>query len=199
MPATPATSPRLGAPRFANGDAVDFAGQVNSITDAVDAGVALLAAGFQPGDLKPSAVTVPQTGWLLCDGSAVARTGATAALFAAIGTTYGTGNGSTTFNVPDLRGRVPVGVDGAAGRLAANDALGNSGGTETHALTTSEIPAHQHPIWFTDGDAGSFSATFISEPKERTGTRMNVVDDAGGGGAHTNMQPFAIVNWFIKT
>lgn len=80
------------------------------------------------------------TGWLMCDGAAVSRS-TYADLFAAISTSFGVGDGSTTFNLPDMRGRVPVGVDGAAGRLSANDALGNSSGSETHTHTS---PSHSH-------------------------------------------------------
>lgn len=68
------------------------------------------------------------TGWLLCDGSTVSRTGANAALFAAIGTAYGAGDGSATFKLPDMRGRVPVGADGGAGRVTSNNTLGASAG-----------------------------------------------------------------------
>jgi microcystin-dependent protein len=78
------------------------------------------------------------SGWLLCDGSAVSRT-TYAALFAAIGTTYGAGNGSTTFNVPDLRGRTPVGADPTGVNLPDNHpALGATGGAETQTLTPAE-------------------------------------------------------------
>lgn len=81
--------------------------------------------------------TAPE-GWLLCDGSAVSRTDY-ADLFTAIGTTYGSGDGSTTFNVPDLSGRVVIGV-------SQSHALGSTGGEATHVLTSSELPAHVHEV-----------------------------------------------------
>lgn len=77
-------------------------------------------------------------GFLECDGSAVSRD-TYATLFDVIGTTYGTGDGSTTFNLPDLSGKVALGV-------SSNHALATSGGEETHALTSSEIPSHTHSI-----------------------------------------------------
>ena len=80
------------------------------------------------------------TGWLLCDGSAVSRS-TYSDLFSAIGTTYGTGNGSTTFNVPNLKGRMPVGLDAAQTEF---DALAEAGGVKTHALAIGEMPAHAH-------------------------------------------------------
>lgn len=80
------------------------------------------------------------TGWLLCDGAAVSRT-TYAGLFTAIGTTYGAGDGSTTFSLPNLKGRVPVGLDAAQVEF---DVLGKAGGAKTHTLTTSELPSHSH-------------------------------------------------------
>lgn len=80
------------------------------------------------------------TGWLLCDGTAVSRA-TYASLFSAIGTAYGAGDGSTTFNLPNLKGRVSVGLDGAQTEF---DALGETGGSKTHTLTAAEMPSHTH-------------------------------------------------------
>jgi microcystin-dependent protein len=93
-----------------------------------------------------AAATSP-SGWLNCDGSAVSRT-TYADLFAVTSTTYGVGDGTTTFNLPDLRGRIPVGLDNIggtdAGRLSVANTLGGTGGTETHTLTSAEMPVHTH-------------------------------------------------------
>ena len=87
------------------------------------------------------------SGWLSCNGAALSRT-AYAALFAAIGTTWGAGDGSTTFNIPDTRGRTVFGADGGIGRLTSagglSGAIGSSGGTETVALTEAQLAAHGH-------------------------------------------------------
>lgn len=86
----------------------------------------------------PFAGTVAPQGCLFCDGSAVSRT-TYAALFAVIGTTYGEGDGETTFNVPDLSGRVVIGVSNS-------HALGTTGGSETVTLTADQLPAHTHVV-----------------------------------------------------
>jgi microcystin-dependent protein len=99
------------------------------------------ASFFSPGDLKVSAAANPQTGWLRCDGAAVSRT-TYAALYAAISTAYGTGDGSTTFNVPDYRGRTIVGA--GAGPGLTNRPIGYKDGEENHSLATAEMPSHNH-------------------------------------------------------
>jgi microcystin-dependent protein len=84
----------------------------------------------------------PPSGWLICDGSAISRT-TFANLFNVIGTKYGVGNGSTTFNIPDYRGRTLVGLD--AGQTDFND-RGKTGGSRTATLVTGNIPAHSHTV-----------------------------------------------------
>jgi microcystin-dependent protein len=112
------------------------------------------AVGFMPvGVVVPFAGSTSPAGWQLCYGQAISRT-TYAGLFSTIGTTYGSGDGSTTFNVPDLRGRVVAGEDDmggtAASRLTAGGSgitgttLGASGGTQTHTLTSAEMPSHTH-------------------------------------------------------
>ncbi len=92
------------------------------------------------GAILPYGGSSAPPGWLLCDGAAVSRTDY-AALFGAIATTYGVGDGSTTFNLPNLKGRIPVGVDAGQGEF---DSLGETGGARTHTLSESEMPTHTH-------------------------------------------------------
>jgi microcystin-dependent protein len=97
-------------------------------------------------------------GWLFCYGQAISRT-TYASLFAVVGTTYGAGDGATTFNLPDLRGRVVAGQDDMGGtsanRLTGHsggldgDTLGATGGSETHALTTAQLAQHSHGVSIT--------------------------------------------------
>ena len=161
------------------------------------------------GSLQAFAGSAAPTGWLLCDGSAVSRT-TYSGLFAVVSTAYGVGDGSTTFGLPDLRGRVPAGKDDmggtAANRLTAGGSgvtgttLGASGGAETYTLTTAQIPAHGHTFSVTgtvDGGAAvNFGSNYtVGARTSFSGTTAN----AGGGGAHNNAQPTIITNYIIKT
>jgi microcystin-dependent protein len=152
--------------------------------------------GLPPGALMPFAGATAPSGFLLCDGSAVSRSDYSR-LFAAIGTTFGSGNGTSTFNLPDLRGRVPVGVDGAAGRMSDNDALGQSGGQERVTLTTQQIPAHTHTYQRgkADAPAGAGGGGAFADWSQESA----VTGSAGGGQPHENRQPYLVVNYIIKT
>lgn len=119
-----------------------------------------------PGAITAYVAAAAPAGWLLCDGSAVSRT-TYAALFAIIASTYGGGDGTTTFNLPDLRGRIPVGKNAATfGSLAA------TGGEETHVLTSpAEIPSHTHV--FTGTAMGTHNHTFTGDPLATHGHTFN--------------------------
>ena len=166
------------------------------------------------------------SGWLICDGSAVSRT-TYAALFSVIGTDYGSGDGTTTFNIPDLRGKVPIGVSGT-------HALASSGGAETHKLTANQsgVPAHNHAMNHDHYVSNSGTpAYFLTVPQ--TGSALSRVTTASGSGAqnmvrspdaisrraatdsytgntsdntgaaasqaHNNMQPYLTINYIIYT
>jgi microcystin-dependent protein len=164
----------------------------------------IIPPGVPTGTVFPFAgSTEPSGGYLMCFGQAVSRT-TESALFDVIGTTYGVGDGSTTFNVPDLRGRAVAGQDDMGG-VSANrltglsggvngDTLGAAGGAETHTLVIGEIPAHTHSTPTTDGSSNAANGT-SSRPSNSDG----VSGSAGGGGAHNNVQPTLILNYIIKT
>lgn len=158
---------------------------------------------FKTGDTLPigtivsyGSLTAP-TNWLVCDGSAVSRT-AYATLFAAIGTSYGSGDGSTTFNLPDLRSRVPVGKSSDA----EFDTLGKTGGEKVHTLTIAEMPSHYHKIMGTnvattvDPQYGSYPALINADKQPNWEVTGNSY--AGGGQAHNILQPYQVVCFIIK-
>jgi microcystin-dependent protein len=124
---------------------------------------------------------------------------------------WGNGDGSTTFNLPDMRGRTAVGGDAMGGTAANRITVGGSGivgasigvtgGSETHTLTSAQIPAHTHPI--NGGNSYSLMRTAGGSVGLTGGTGLadtvsNTSSNSGGGGAHNNVQPTAIVNYIIK-
>jgi microcystin-dependent protein len=136
----------------------------------------------------PSAV-IPG-GWLLCDGAAVSRS-TYAALFAIINTTFGVGDNSTTFNLPNLKGKVPVGLNSADTEF---DVMGETGGEKTHLLTVAEMPAHTHNYLWKGSPTGGGDAHYLDDTSVNTAT-----SSAGGGEAHNNLQPYITLNFIIKT
>jgi len=159
-----------------------------------------------PGVILPFAGATAPDGFLLCYGQAVSRN-TYSDLFAAIGTTYGVGDGSTTFNVPDLRGRVAAGKDDMGGTAAnritnggsgiVGTALGAAGGAETHTLTTGQIPPHNHTVVGGDTTPASFTSR-AGQGDGNNNYNWNT-SSAGGGGAHNNTQPTIVLNHIIST
>lgn len=137
----------------------------------------------------PSA-TMPD-GWLLCNGQEVSRTGY-AALFACIGTAYGVGNGTTTFNLPDRRGRVAVGLDD--GQIEF-ETLGGTGGAKTHTLIIDELPSHNHTLNAFDPDNPVGGSGDGDHWKIGAG---NPIGFTGGDAPHNNLQPYVVANFIIK-
>lgn len=180
-----------------------------------------------PGEIVFQSAASPLTpnGWGLCAGQAVSRS-TYADLFAAIGVTYGAGDGSTTFNLPDLRGRVPAGLDNmggtAANRITGGTTLGGNGGTEAVTLTSAQIPAHVHPIDHNHGASDLLASTiplFAGGMAGDTGTPVgqgiasgspaplyvdlpnftgNSGNNTGGGSSHPNLQPYVLLNAIIR-
>lgn len=162
------------------------------------------------GALMPYAGASAPTGWLLCDGSAVSRT-TYSDLFTAISTTFGAGDGSTTFNIPDLRGRTIAGKDNMGGTAANRvttaasqidgTSLGYTGGSQSVALTLSNLPDHTHNVGFTTLTRANGTGASYGDITQGSSTTGNVVDTVGAGLglAHQNMQPTMILNYIIKT
>jgi len=165
------------------------------------------AAGLV-GEIKMWGTASAPTGYLLCDGTAVSRT-TYAALFAIIGTTFGTGDTTTTFNLPDYRGRMPIGVSGSY-------ALAATGGAATTTLITANLPSHTHPITDPGHTHGLTNLATYSDTVSGGGitiqTRANspnttnsattgitATDATGSGTAATTISPYLAINFIIKT
>jgi len=157
------------------------------------------------GEIIMFAGNFAPTNWALCDGSAISRT-TYSTLYGVIGTTFGVGDGSTTFNLPNLCSRMPIGTGQGTGFTNRN--LGDTGGEESHALTTGEIPAHTHSIGANTGSGtsntpvGHYPAANEEGYKHYSSsanTTMNAaaLATAGTGQAHNNIQPYVAVNFII--
>ena len=144
------------------------------------------------GEIKPFAGSTIPTGWLPCHGQAVSRTDYEE-LFDVIGTTYGTGDGSTTFNVPDLRNRFMVGV-------GDEYSLNSKGGEKTHKLTINEMPKHDHDLQFQGYGNENFNLVFQYGTYSNTGkypTNGGYMGYRGGDQAHENRPPYIGINFII--
>lgn len=165
-----------------------------------------------PGMIFDFAGTAEPAGFLFCHGQAVNRT-TFARLFAVIGTTFGAGDGTTTFNLPDLRGRVVAGRDNmggsAAGRLTNagvgnpgidGNALGAVGGVDRLALTEAQMPSHIHSAYNQSNGAitNSGGTTYTTTQGNSNATSTSVTLPTGSGQAHPNAQPTIVLNKIIK-
>ena len=137
-------------------------------------------------------------GWALCNGQSL-PINQNQALFALLGTTFG-GNGQTTFNLPDLRGRTPI-------HVGSGHILGEKAGQEAHTLSIAELPTHTHVLQAstqntggTDNPTGAFLAplnNFYHAASSLTSLHPATVTNTGGSQPHLNMMPFLTLNFCI--
>ena len=147
------------------------------------------------GTIIPYAGATIPSNYMKCEGQELSRIEYDI-LFSAIGTTYGAGNGTTTFNLPNLKGRVITGIDSNDTDF---DVLGETGGEKTHTLTVGEMPSHNH-------DIGWAQTTNLTDPGQQgiPGQAPNNWVDSwktfstGGGQPHNNLQPYIVLNYIIK-
>lgn len=187
------------------------AGQVQGVQgDVGPQGPAGVTPVNPPGAMMAYAGLVIPAGYLICDGLAVSRA-TYADLYVAIGTAYGAGDGSTTFNLPNIKGRVPTGKDTAQTEF---NTLGKTGGEKVHTLLSDEIPSHKHSFQGTTASATGTQLAFHAVPNDSAGVIESeygpganvpgnlvggVLAGGGGGSSHNNLPPYLVLNWIIKT
>lgn len=137
--------------------------------------------------------TIPEN-WLLCNGQAVSRTDYQE-LFNTIGITYGSGDGFTTFNLPNLQGKIPVGKDENDTDF---DTLGNTGGEKEHTLTINEMPSHKHKIKYQTSIGGFFETVTAGSSRSNVGESTLGINETGGNQPHNILQPYIVQNYIIK-
>lgn len=179
------TTPNVGLCKPGNGET----GWTNAINDNW---TLLDNRLVPPGAVMFYAAATPPAGWYACDGSAKSRT-TDAALFAVVGTTFGAGDGSTTFNVPDGRSRNVVAAGQGTGLSLRN--LAATGGEEAHALTIPEMPSHNHTISNAMPASGS---VFQGSGVGGGGSGTVSIGSTGGNGVHNVMDPFLVLTCMIK-
>ena len=157
-------------------------------------------SNFFVGEIRMFGGNFAPVGWMFCDGQLLPIS-ENETLFNLIGTTYG-GDGQNTFALPDLRGRVPL-------HQGNSFTLAESGGVEQVTLTTTQIPAHTHPLLATSNPGASSNPApnlIANSPnvqvyiEDVTSVNMSVqaVGTSGGSQPHTNLQPFLCVNFIIS-
>jgi microcystin-dependent protein len=159
------------------------------------------------GEIRIFAGNFPPVGWMFCDGTPLPIS-ENDVLFNLIGTTYG-GDGQNTFNLPDLRGRLPLHM--GTGSFGTTYQIGEAAGVEQVTLTANQIPSHTHPM------TGTTNAASSNSPAGNVGARVNAasvfpygtdfpaqqlspqaVGATGGSQPHTNFQPYLCLNFIIS-
>jgi len=172
--------------------------------------------GIPTGTIVPWSDSTVATGFLECDGTAVSRT-TYADLFAVIGTTYGVGDGSSTFNLPDLQDNVPVGKSNnkalaSTGGANTVTSTGNVGGSTANAtLSESQLASHNHGIKVSNAGGGSPAINYYSSGSNQT-SRTDMANNTGSGSGHSHnmsatfsgdatsvLQPYLTLIYIIKT
>lgn len=223
------TSPSLGTITLSDAPTTGDIVTIDYMYNLNPSGNADTVDGYHGTDLMPIGAgmdywgsTVPSANWMFAAGQAISRTDY-AGLFAIIGTTYGSGNGTTTFNLPDKRGRVSAAADnlggsaasrlgsGATGGVTGSAVAGAAGGEQSHTQTIAEMPSHNHLLRAGTGGNGEVTASFGGSPgagtasyyqqwtglTDVTSPRINI-SYTGSGAAFNIVQPTIVCNYIIK-
>jgi len=169
-----------------------------------------LTGAVPTGTILPWSVTVAPTGYVLCDGTAISRS-TYSDLFAVVSVLYGVGDGSSTFNVPDLRGRFMAGWNAATSRLTSTSSnmvdgalIANTGGTQAVTLSVAQLPAHTHDsgnLHFVNGGDAAQQGVHAVQRSEANGVSVMILGSTGAtgdDGIHSNIPPVITVNYVIK-
>jgi microcystin-dependent protein len=149
------------------------------------------------GSIMPYPKATAPENWLICDGSAISRTDYSE-LFNAIGTTFGEGDGSTTFNLPNIKGRTIVGLDTDDTDF---NTIGKTLGEKTHTLTVAEMPEHNHKQSLDGGNSGNSGNAAYSwsiPANQYLYTGDDLAGKTGGSQPHNNIQPSFVATYIIK-
>jgi len=179
-------TPILQLPYPQSTDSADVPRDVQALAEKLDSPAG--AGGiFIVGEVRFIAISTAPRGWLPCDGAPVSRT-TYAALFAAIAAVYGPGDGSTTFNVPDLRGRTPVGAGQGSGLIMRT--AGTRWGVEAVVLSMPQMPAHAH-----NGATGGSGSTLNHRHFANPNSWFQITNLTAGLSPDGGAQP----GWFPNT
>lgn len=149
------------------------------------------------GTIMPYAGATIPSNYMKCEGQELSRIEYDI-LFSAIGTTYGAGDGTTTFNLPNLKGRIITGVDSNDTDF---DVLGETGGEKTHTLTVDEMPSHYHGIRDTidmNTLAGQNRSVVVGGGETWNPGDPALSNNTGDNQPHNNLQPYIVLNYIIK-
>lgn len=172
------------------------ADDLNEIKQVVNNNAAEIgsASGSPTGTIVQYAGGTAPNGWLMCQGQAVSRA-TYSDLFTVIGTTYGVGDGSTTFNLPNMAGNVPVGLNVGDTDFGT---LGGTGGEKTHTLTVDELAKHSHKSLVKMQSTSGGNVSNAGSGNSADWAVSGAIGDTGDDKPHNNIQPYIVLNYIIK-